>query len=82
MQNRRWDSELSILPSDAPRLSPYVILLTFVCMVPQSFVVDCLDSLLLFGLRDDYKMARDWVLSELTFDVDDRHHAFEVCLDR
>ena len=44
-----------------------------------SFIADCLDSLLLMGMTDEYARARSWVETELSFDVDDRHHAFEVC---
>lgn len=41
------------------------------------FIVDSLDSLLIAGLKDEYKRARDWV-AELGFDLDDEFHTFEV----
>lgn len=41
------------------------------------FVIDSLDSLLLTGLKDEYQRARDWV-AELSFDLDDKFHTFEV----
>lgn len=30
------------------------------------------------GLDEEYQRAREWINSELTFEVDDKHHAFEV----
>ena len=41
------------------------------------FLIDSLDSLLLVGLDDEYKRARDWVAS-VNFDLDDKFHTFEV----
>ena len=40
--------------------------------------MDCLDSLLIFGLEDEYARARQWVAKELSFDLDYKYHAFEV----
>lgn len=45
-----------------------------------SFIIDCLDSLLLMGLDDEYQRARSWVEDSLSFEVDDKHHAFEVTI--
>lgn len=41
------------------------------------FLIDSLDSLLLVGLDDEYKRARDWV-ANINFDLDDKFHTFEV----
>lgn len=41
-------------------------------------IVDALDSLLVMDLRDEYKRARDWVRTELTFDRDGEYNTFEV----
>lgn len=41
------------------------------------FLIDSLDSLLLTGLTDEYRRARDWV-EKLSFDLDDKFHTFEV----
>lgn len=43
------------------------------------FLIDSLDSLLLTGLTDEYRRARDWV-ENLDFDLDDKFHTFEVSL--
>ncbi|ORY88760.1 glycoside hydrolase [Leucosporidium creatinivorum] len=43
------------------------------------FVVDSLDSLLIMGLNDEYKRARDWV-KDLSFDIDDKFHNFEITI--
>ncbi|BGP38422.1 mannosyl-oligosaccharide alpha-1,2-mannosidase [Rhodotorula kratochvilovae] len=43
------------------------------------FVIDSLDSLLLTGLDDEYKRARDWVAG-LSFDLDDKFHTFEITI--
>lgn len=40
-------------------------------------MVDSLDSLLLMGLDDEYQRAREWV-KDLSFDIDDKYHNFEV----
>lgn len=48
--------------------------------VTNSFILDCLDSLLLLGMKEEYQRARQWVATELSFDTENRHHAFEVCL--
>lgn len=45
-----------------------------------SFIVDCLDMLLVMGLHEEYEQARQWVQAELTFEVDDKQHAFEVTI--
>ena len=47
--------------------------------VYYSFIIDSLDSLLLFGLKDEYQRARDWVAG-LSFEVDDQHHTFEITI--
>lgn len=44
----------------------------------DSFILDCLDSLLLLGMDKEYQRARQWVATELSFDTENRHHAFEV----
>lgn len=44
------------------------------------FVVDVLDSLILMGLDDEFKRAREWV-KELSFDLDDKFHTFEVSVN-
>lgn len=41
------------------------------------FLIDSLDSLLLTGLEDEYKRARDWVAA-VSFRLDDKFHTFEV----
>lgn len=41
------------------------------------FLIDSLDTLLLAGLDDEYRKARDWV-ETLNFDLDDKYHTFEV----
>ncbi|GAA5862653.1 hypothetical protein JCM3774_001092, partial [Rhodotorula dairenensis] len=41
------------------------------------FLIDSLDSLLLTGLTDEYRRARDWV-ETLNFDLDDKYHTFEA----
>lgn len=41
------------------------------------FLIDSLDSLLLTGLEDEYKRARDWVAA-VSFELDDKFHTFEV----
>jgi mannosyl-oligosaccharide alpha-1,2-mannosidase len=43
-----------------------------------SFIVDCIDSLQIFRLEEEYTRARDWIANKLSFDVGDKHHAFEV----
>ncbi|GAA5855970.1 hypothetical protein JCM8547_000435 [Rhodosporidiobolus lusitaniae] len=43
------------------------------------FLIDSLDSLLIAGMDEEYKRARDWV-AELSFDLDDKFHVFEVHL--
>lgn len=43
-----------------------------------SFIIDGLDSLLLMDLPDEYARAREWIQTKLSFDVGDKHHAFEV----
>lgn len=43
------------------------------------FLIDSLDSLLLTGLTDEYRRARDWV-ENLDFNLDDKFHTFEVSL--
>lgn len=43
-------------------------------------IVDCLDSLLLFGLDAQYERARDWVRDELTFDVKGKVNGFETII--
>lgn len=45
----------------------------------SSFIIDSLDSLLLFGMQDEYKRARDWV-EKLSFDIDDKQHTFEITI--
>jgi hypothetical protein len=44
------------------------------------FVADVLDSLILMGLDDEFKRAREWV-KELSFDLDDKFHTFEVSVN-
>lgn len=36
--------------------------------------------MLLMGLREEYERAREWIQTELTFEVDDKQHAFEVTI--
>ncbi|KPV76564.1 glycoside hydrolase family 47 protein [Rhodotorula graminis WP1] len=43
------------------------------------FLIDSLDSLLLVGLDDEYKRARDWV-ANVNFDLDDKFHTFEITI--
>lgn len=46
-------------------------------VLPYSFIVDALDSLLVLGMVNEYERAREWV-KDLSFDVDDKFHTFEV----
>jgi hypothetical protein len=43
------------------------------------FIIDSLDSLLIAGLTDEYKRARDWV-ANVSFDLDDKFHTFEITI--
>ncbi|TNY18789.1 glycoside hydrolase [Rhodotorula diobovata] len=43
------------------------------------FLIDSLDSLLLTGLEDEYKRARDWVAA-VSFRLDDKFHTFEITI--
>ncbi|BGP54276.1 hypothetical protein JCM8202_000709 [Rhodotorula sphaerocarpa] len=43
------------------------------------FLIDSLDTLLLAGLDDEYRKARDWV-ETLNFDLDDKYHTFEITI--
>jgi hypothetical protein len=45
------------------------------------FIIDALDSLLLLGMNDEYERAQDWI-RQLSFDLDDKYHNFEVRLTR
>jgi endoplasmic reticulum Man9GlcNAc2 1,2-alpha-mannosidase len=45
-------------------------------------VLDAIDSLILFGLDEEYQRAREWVASELSFDRDGVYSTFEVSLSR
>jgi len=44
------------------------------------FIIDGLDVLQLMGLDEEYARAREWIETELTFDVEDKHHAFETTI--
>ena len=41
-------------------------------------VVDSIDTMLLMGLDNEYKRARDWVATELSFERDADFNTFEV----
>ena len=41
-------------------------------------VVDSLDTMLIMGLEDEYKRARDWVANKLDFERDADFNTFEV----
>lgn len=43
----------------------------------NSFIIDILDSLKLFGMEDEFNKCRNWVM-DLSFDIDDKFHTFEV----
>lgn len=43
----------------------------------RSFIIDSLDSLLVFGLTEEFERARKWV-KDLSFDIDDKFHNFEA----
>ncbi|KAH8921736.1 glycoside hydrolase family 47 protein [Atractiella rhizophila] len=43
-------------------------------------IVDSIDSLLLFGMEEEYQRARAWVEKKLNFDVDGKTHAFEATI--
>jgi hypothetical protein len=43
-----------------------------------STIVDSLDSLLIFGMNEEYEKAREWVANSLSFNVGKKSHAFEV----
>lgn len=41
-------------------------------------VLDAIDSLILLGLDEEYRRAREWVATELSFDRDGVYNTFEV----
>lgn len=43
-------------------------------------VLDAMDSLILFGLDEEYQRAREWVANELSFDRNGIYNTFEVSL--
>lgn len=43
-------------------------------------VLDSIDSLILLGLDEEYKRAREWVANELSFDRNGIYNTFEVGL--
>ncbi|KAN0065086.1 mannosyl-oligosaccharide alpha-1,2-mannosidase [Thecaphora frezii] len=43
-------------------------------------IVDSLDSLIILGLDDEYQAARDWVKTELSWDVPGRLNVFETTI--
>ena len=43
-------------------------------------ISDALDTMLIMGLTDEYKRARKWVSSRLTFERDAEFSTFEVCI--
>jgi len=42
-------------------------------------VIDSIDSMLVMGLDEDYKKARQWIETKLDFDRDAEFSTFEVC---
>jgi mannosyl-oligosaccharide alpha-1,2-mannosidase len=45
-------------------------------------IIDALDTMLLMGLQDEYRKARDWVRDHLTWERGGRFNVFEVCVER
>lgn len=43
-------------------------------------VADSLDTMMLMGLVDEVKRARDWIEKNLSFDREGEFNTFEVCL--
>jgi mannosyl-oligosaccharide alpha-1,2-mannosidase len=43
-------------------------------------IVDTLDTMLIMGLHDEYKRARDWVAHDMNLDRDANFNTFEVCI--
>ncbi|EMD42355.1 glycoside hydrolase family 47 protein [Gelatoporia subvermispora B] len=43
-------------------------------------VVDSIDTLLIMGLDEEYKRARDWIENKLTFDQDAKFNTFETTI--
>src|SRR3954469_2253570 len=41
-------------------------------------VIDSIDTMLIMGLEDEYRRARDWVANDLTFERDGNFNTFEV----
>ena len=42
-------------------------------------VVDAIDTMVLMGLHDEERRARDWVANKLDFNRDGNFNTFEVC---
>ncbi|KAF8322682.1 glycoside hydrolase [Clavulina sp. PMI_390] len=43
-------------------------------------IVDALDTMMLMGLDDEVKRAREWIRDELTFDLDGEYNTFEITI--
>lgn len=43
-------------------------------------IIDSLDTIQLMGLTEEYTRAREWIESELTFEVDDEFNTFETTI--
>ena len=41
-------------------------------------IIDSIDTMMIMGLDEEYKRARKWIASELSFDRDARVNTFEV----
>jgi mannosyl-oligosaccharide alpha-1,2-mannosidase len=41
-------------------------------------VIDCIDTMLIMGLDEEYKRARNWIEHELSFDRNAEFSTFEV----
>jgi hypothetical protein len=41
-------------------------------------IIDALDTMVLFGLKDEYARSREWIAEHLSFERDDRFNTFEV----
>ncbi|KAF9555845.1 glycoside hydrolase family 47 protein [Agrocybe pediades] len=43
-------------------------------------VIDAIDTMLIMGLEDEYRRARDWVANDLTFERDGNFNTFETTI--
>lgn len=41
-------------------------------------IVDSIDTMMIMGLDEEYKRARNWIATDLSFEKEGRHSTFEV----